>query len=91
MRGYYDSAAAAIPDRMAEKLKEVLKCSDLSEYKIAVPARTYTYLLNDMGEEFKARPILLSVFSDESEVGTEQPEKEQGEKKGFFRSLFGKK
>ena len=88
---YYDSAAAAIPDRMAEKLKEVLKCSDLSEYKIAVPARTYTYLLNDMGEEFKARPILLSVFSDESEVGTEQPEKEQGEKKGFFRSLFGKK
>lgn len=88
---YYDSAAAAIPDRMAEKLKEVLKCSELSEYKIAVPARTYTYLLNDMGEEFKARPILLSVFSDEPEVGTEQPEKEQGEKKGFFRSLFGKK
>ncbi|MDE6031672.1 MAG: preprotein translocase subunit SecA, partial [Oscillospiraceae bacterium] len=43
---YYQNAAAEIPDRMAEKLEEVLKCSELSEYKIAMPTKTYTYLLN---------------------------------------------
>lgn len=91
---YYGSAAASIPDRMAEKLEDILKCGGLSEYKIAMPIRTYTYLLNDMGEEFKAKPILLSVFSDEPEEKTEQPQNEQKEqtgKKGFFKSLFGKK
>lgn len=90
---YYQNAAAEIPDRMAEKLEEVLKCSELSEYKIAMPTKTYTYLLNDMGEEFKAKPILLSVFSDEPEEKAEQSDKEQdkAEKKGFFKSLFGKK
>ncbi len=88
---YYDTAAAAIPDRMAEKLDEVLKCSKLSEYAVNAPTRTYTYLLNDMGEEFKAKPILLSVFSDEPEVKNEQLEKQQSEKKSFFKSLFGKK
>lgn len=86
---YYQNAAAEIPDRMAEKLEDVLKCADLSEYKIAAPTRTYTYLLNDMGEEFKAKPILLSVFSDEPEEKEEQNSRE--EKKGFFKSLFGKK
>lgn len=86
---YYRNAAAEIPDRMAEKLEDVLKCADLSEYRVAAPTRTYTYLLNDMGEEFKAKPILLSVFSDEPEEKEEQNGRE--EKKGFFRSLFGKK
>ncbi|MDE7194009.1 MAG: preprotein translocase subunit SecA [Oscillospiraceae bacterium] len=86
---YYQNAAAEIPDRMAEKLEEVLKCGDLSEYRVAAPTRTYTYLLNDMGEEFKAKPILLSVFSDEPEEKEEQNGRE--EKKGFFKSLFGKK
>lgn len=86
---YYQNAAAEIPDRMAEKLEDVLKCADLSEYKVAAPTRTYTYLLNDMGEEFKAKPILLSVFSEEPEEKEEQNSRE--EKKGFFRSLFGKK
>ena len=86
---YYRNAAAEIPDRMAEKLEDVLKCADLSEYKIVAPTRTYTYLLNDMGEEFKAKPILLSVFSDEPEEKEGQNGRE--EKKGFFKSLFGKK
>lgn len=95
---YYDSATEAIPERMEEKLEEVLECSELSEYHVAMPSRTYTYLLNDQGEEFKAKPILLSVFSDEtpedkpagqSESAANETEKQ--EKKGFFKSLFGKK
>lgn len=94
---YYDAAAEAIPDRMAEKLEEVLNCSELSEYAVSAPTRIYTYLLNDMGEEFKAKPILLSVFSDEPEEDKKdekRPAAEQNEgsgKKGFFKSLFRKK
>jgi preprotein translocase subunit SecA len=103
---YYDSAAASIPERMTEKLEDVLKCGSLSEYRVSMPTRTYTYLLDDQGEEFKAKPILLSVFSDEPEE--EAPKKAEKatpdsgdnsadveenppEKKGFFKSLFGKK
>ena len=61
---YYESAAASIPERMAEKLERVLECERLSDYVIELPSRTYTYLLNDVGEEFKAKPILMGVFSD---------------------------
>lgn len=62
--GYYGAAAESIPDRMAEKLEDVLKCNSLDEYVIDMPTRTYTYLLNDMAEEFKAKPILMGMFDD---------------------------
>ena len=88
---YYDSAADSIPERMAEKLEELLRCDTLEDYKVAMPTRTYTYLLDDMAEEFKTKPLLLNVF--EEEEPQPKPEKtEKGEKKkGFFSSLFGKK
>ena len=65
-----------------------------------MPSRTYTYLLNDTGEEFKRKPILMNIFSDEPEekpkkteeytsVPDDQPEEKP--KKGFFAKLFGKK
>ncbi len=93
---YYDSAAASIPDRMTEKLEEVMACDKLSDYTVLKPTRTYTYLLNDTGEEFKAKPLLLNLFSDEteeSEKETDKPDKadEAREKKGFFGRVFGKK
>ena len=64
-----------------------------------MPSRTYTYLLNDTGEEFKRKPILLNVFSDAPEDKPKKPEKsasgdtqpEKPQKKGFFAKLFGKK
>ncbi|MBE6889457.1 MAG: preprotein translocase subunit SecA [Ruminococcaceae bacterium] len=88
---YYDSAADSIPERMAEKLEELLQCDTLEDFKVAMPTRTYTYLLDDMAEEFKTKPLLLNVF--EEEEPQPKPEKtEKGEKKkGFFSSLFGKK
>ncbi len=98
---YYESAAESIPERMEEKLEELMKCSKLSEYKILKPSRTYTYLLNDQGEEFKRKPILLSVFGedyvpdedypDEEIEEKEEKSEEKPKKKGFFASLFGKK
>ena len=63
-----------------------------------MPSKTYTYLLDDQGEEFKTKPILMNIFSDdyvpddvpdEDETEENAPEKEK--KKGFFASLFGKK
>lgn len=94
---YYDSAARDIPERMAEKLERVLECERLGDYKIELPTRIYTYLLNDMGEEFKAKPILLNVFSDNYEEAAREkfenaPAEDVPEKKaGFFGKLFGKK
>ncbi len=70
--GYYESAAESLPERMAEKLEKVLECERLSDYKLELPSRTYTYLLNDVGEEFKAKPILVGVFSDSYENYAEE-------------------
>lgn len=102
---YYENAAASIPERMAEKLEDVLKCDKLSDYVLDRPTRTYTYLLNDIGEEFKRKPILMGMMSDdyestakaafagdesEGESADEKPDDKQ-EKKGLFGKLFGKK
>lgn len=100
---YYENAAASIPERMAEKLEDVLECASLADYTIDMPTRTYTYLLNDIGEEFKAKPILMGMFDDyeeEVEKLSDKPQKdnkdndnnnEEPGKKGFFGKLFGKK
>jgi len=89
---YYDSAADSIPERMAEKLEELLKCDTLEDHKVAMPTRTYTYLLDDMAEEFKTKPLLLNVFEEEEPQPKPEKKTEKGEKKkGFFSSLFGKK
>lgn len=94
---YYENAAASIPERMTEKLEDVLECADIDDYKVETPTRTYTYLLNDMGEEFKAKPVLMGVFGDyeeEAEKLSDKPSQnneEESEKKGFFGKLFGKK
>ena len=101
---YYNSAADSLPERMTEKLEKLLTCERLEDYKIDVPTRTYTYLLNDVGEELKAKPVLVGVFSDsyeESVKSLESPEKteensensdgERTEKHGFFGKLFGRK
>ena len=80
---------------MEEKLCELLKCSTLDEYEVAMPTRTYTYLLDDMAEEFKTKPLLLNVFDEEEEQPKPKKKAEADEnapkKKGFFASLFGKK
>lgn len=96
--GFYESAAETIPERMAEKLEDVLNCASLDEYVIDMPTRTYTYLLNDVGEEFKAKPILMGMFGDyeaEAEKLSDKPDEkgveEAAGKKGFFGKIFGKK
>ena len=100
---YYENAAASIPERMEEKLWNVLECDSLSDYVIDRPTRTYTYLLNDIGEEFKRKPILMGLMSDDYESTAKAAFDEDGdqdndnappevsEKKGFFGKLFGKK
>ena len=96
---YYENAAASIPERMEEKLEDVLKCDRLSDYVIERPTRTYTYLLNDIGEEFKAKPLLMGLMTEDykvSEETEEEPETptvadDNGAKKGFFGRLFGGK
>lgn len=98
---YYENAASSIPERMADKLADVLECERLCDYRLEKPTRTYTYLLDDIGEEFKAKPILMGLMSEgyeeaadktfeseSTEDNGEAPEKP--EKKGFFGRLFGK-
>ena len=86
---YYNSAAESIPERMSEKLAEVLECDSLADYKLDTPSKIYTYLLDDMGEEFKAKPILSGVFSEGYEPGEIDKSGDSEKKKGFFRRLFG--
>ncbi len=92
---YYDSAAESIPERMTEKLSELLNCEKLEDYKIKEPSRVYTYLLNDQGEEFKKKPILLNIFEDDEDTEEKNnvitEDEKETEKKGFFSSIFGKK
>ena len=97
---YYQGAAESLPDRMAEKLEAILECDSLDDYQPLMPSRTYTYLLNDSGEEFKRKPLLLSVFTDNEEIADGKPKskpespadnEEKPQKKGFFAKLFGKK
>lgn len=100
---YYENAAREIPDRMEAKLGLLLDCAKIEDYPLGAPTRTYTYLLNDMGEEFKAKPILMGLLSDDYEEEAnkafnkteiaENPEKapQNEKKKGFFGKLFGKK
>lgn len=85
---YYDSAADSIPERMEEKLENLLNCDRIEDYKVQTPTRTYTYLLDDMAEEFKTKPLLLNVFDEEDEPA---PIKDKPAQKGFFSSLFRKK
>ncbi len=86
---YYESAAKSIYGQMEGKLEDVMKCDKIEDYHIDMPTRIYTYLLNDMAEEFKVKPILLNVFSEEER--SEDIPAEDGGKKGFFSKLFGKK
>ena len=83
-----------------EKLDELLAAPSPADYQPLVPSRTYTYLLNDTGEEFRRKPLLLNVFSDNEEIADgnqkkSEPAPEENsakpEKKGFFAKLFGKK
>lgn len=60
-------ASQEFPNRMTEKLEELVKCSSIDELPLNIPSRTYTYLLNDMGEEFKAKPIIMGLLSDDYE------------------------
>ena len=92
---------------MTEKLEALLKCDTLEQYQPLIPSRTYTYLLNDTGEEFKRKPLLLNVFTDNEEIADGNSHKKQEEytsileaqpeaaekpkKKGFFAGLFGRK
>ena len=72
---------------MAEKLEALLECDILEDYQP----------LNDSGEEFKRKPLLLSVFTDNEEIADGKPKEapadkeEKPQKKGFFAKLFGKK
>ncbi len=88
---YYDNASETLPDRMAEKLEALLECSSLEEYEVPMPTRTYTYLLDDMAEEFKTKPLLLNVFDEEEPAPPPKNQAPAEKKKGFFASLFGKK
>ncbi len=88
---YYESAAETLPERMTEKLKALLKCGKIEDLEIEKPTGIYTYLLNDMAEEFKAKPILLSIFSEEEEPSKLEEKSENPERQGFFKKLFGKK
>ena len=87
---YYAGAVESIPERMEEKLREVMQCGELADYEVQRPTRIYTYLLNDTAEEFKTKPILLNIFAEEEAPAAETND-EQPKKKGFFASLFGRK
>ncbi len=76
---YYAGAAESLPERMTEKLEALLECGSLEEYQPPMPSRTYTYLLNDTGEEFKRKPLLLNVFTDNEEIADGKPKQKKEE------------
>lgn len=84
---YYGNMTDEIVKYVLEKLDEVLALKKLSDFKFHLPTSTWTYLLDDSGEELKSKPIIINALTDD------QPKKSKPkeEKKSFFKDLFSKK
>lgn len=84
-----------VEEQIAEKMSALLNTLDPDAAEIPFPAKTWTYLLADNGDELERRSLMEAIFGEEDEEEeTEQEDevKEESEpKKGFFAKLFGKK
>ena len=97
---YYCDMEDSITQSMVESLENLLIVGK-ENYRISVPDKIHTYLLEDNSDELNNKPFLNILMSDETEeylkswedeAKASEPEEEKTteKKKGFFRSLFGK-
>ncbi len=99
---YYLETEREIAEKMEEILSEAAK-NGAGTVKLPVPAKVWTYLLADNGDELERRSLMSALFGGDTEDYEDQEEYEDsGEyaeteeadnspKKGFFAKLFGKK
>lgn len=87
---YFSDVEEQLAEQMSKLLKRVKKGGD-----IPFPAKTWTYLLADNGDELERRSLMDALFGeaeDEEEESAEENEQKENEpKKGFFARIFGKK
>lgn len=93
-------------ERVVERMREILtEAAEKGAESVRLPlsAKTWTYLLADNGDELERRSLMSAIFGDSPEdeevdedfEGSDEAEEaareQDGEKKGFFAKLFGKK
>lgn len=86
-------------ERMTEIFEEAAE-KGAENVVLPVPSKTWTYLLADNGDELERRSLMSAIFGDSpeededfegSDEAEESAREKDGEKKGFFGRLFGKK
>ena len=86
-------------ERMTEIFEEAAE-KGAENVVLPAPSKTWTYLLADNGDELERRSLMSAIFGDSPEEDEEDEDsdetedsarKQDGEKKGFFSKLFGKK
>ncbi len=93
---YYLETEQQIVEKMKAVLEEAAE-KGAENVKLAVPARVWTYLLTENGDELERRSLMSAIFGDPSqdeedeESEKEEPDDSEVPKKGFFTKLFGKK
>lgn len=82
-----------VEEQIAEKMSALLNTLKSGAAEIPFPAKTWTYLLADNGDELERRSLMEAIFGEEEEEAEQEDEiKEESEpKKGFFAKIFGKK
>lgn len=91
---YFSDVEEQLAERMSKLLDRVKKGG-----VIPFPAKTWTYLLADNGDELERRSLMEALFGDEEAEEDEAEDYESSEsesekkepKRGFFAKLFGKK
>lgn len=95
---YYGEFEEQVVERMKEILAEAAE-KGAENVRFPLPAKTWTYLLADNGDELERRSLMSAIFGEspedldfeESDEAEEAARETDGEKKGIFSRLFGKK
>lgn len=96
---YFGEFEEQIVERMTEIFEEAAE-KGAENVVLPTPSKTWTYLLADNGDELERRSLMSAIFGDspeededfeESDEAEESAQEKNGEKKGFFSKLFGKK
>lgn len=86
-----------LEDQISERMSDFLAAAKNGNISIPFPAKTWTYLLADNGDELERRSLMSVLFGDDEPDEEEVPDVEEAAptetepKKGFFARLFGKK
>lgn len=91
---YYQEMAERVREKMSEQLYVLIELEKIFDFIIKKPENTWTFLLDESGDELVKKPFLSSALntdSDKNDSNKSIKKSEKNHKKNFFSSLFNKK